>query len=69
MQIANSAFEIEVGEDDRSHHAAIEISGYELRHAVRIDGLEQSLLYPLTDDPREQLPLLIVKPLDRVRDV
>src|SRR4029079_2890777 len=55
LQLANRALEIEVGKDHRSHHAAIEIGGDELRHAAGVDGLEQSLLDALTDDFRQQL--------------
>src|SRR5688572_12086257 len=64
MQIANGHVEIEIGENDRAHHAAVEIGGYELAHAERIDRLEDPAIDALADDLRQHLPLLIVEPLD-----
>src|SRR5262245_29777643 len=68
MQVPHRALEIEIGEDDRSHHAAVEMGRYELREARGVDGFEQSLLHPVTDNLREEPAFLDVKGLDRPGD-
>src|SRR4029079_17136866 len=40
VQIANSALEVEIGQNDRAYHAAVEINRDELRHTYWIDGLK-----------------------------
>ena len=60
MKITNRAFEIELGKNDRAHHATVEIGGDELRHAVGVDRLEHALPDAFTNDPRQQFALLDV---------
>src|SRR5262245_63259296 len=68
MQVPHRALEIEIGEDDRSHHAAVEMGRYELREACGVDGFEQSPLHPVTDDLGEEPAFLDVKGLDSFGD-
>src|SRR5262245_28199222 len=68
MQVPHRALEIEISQDDRSHHAAVEMGRYKLREACGIDGFEQSLLHPVTDDLGEEPAFLDVKSLDRLGD-
>src|SRR5262249_2907089 len=69
LQVFYRAAQPELGENDRTHHAPVEMGRNELGHAVGIDG--QKLLLPdaLTDHLGEQLSLLLVKALDGGRDL
>ena len=69
MQITHGTFEIEVGENDRSHHATIEIGRDKLRHPVGICRLEHSLLYALSKIVREEFSLFDIKVFYRIGDV
>ena len=68
MQVPHRALEIEIGQDDRSHHAAVEMGRYELREASGVDGFEQPLLHAVSDDLGKDLAFLDVKGLDRFGD-
>src|SRR5262245_17759847 len=69
VKIPNRAFEVEVGENDRAHHATVEIGRDELRHAVGVHRFEHALPDALANDPRQELALLDVETLDRGGDV
>lgn len=69
MKIAHGSIQIEVGENDRSHHAAIKMGRYKLTHADRINGLEYLLADSVADDLRKHLTFFVVEPVDGLRDL
>ena len=68
MQVPHRALEVEIGQDDRSHHAAVEMGRDELREARGIDGFEQALPHTVADDFGEDPAFLDIKGLDRFGD-
>src|SRR5262245_63021948 len=68
MQVSHRALEVEIGQDDQSHHAAVEMGRYELREARGVDRLEQALFHAVADNLGEDPAFLDVKGLDRFGD-
>lgn len=65
LQVLNCGAQLEIVQDDRANHAAIEKGRNELSHAIAVDTIEKAGFDAASNDAGQHLALLCVEARDR----